>query len=102
MVNFKKIFIFTLIGFSIFCSPNFGFAQTPKEIQKDIQDIKDRLTRLDERIYALEKRFDDLDNKLGKRIDDIANLIYVDLAGMFALFGFVIWDRRSALAPAIR
>jgi len=47
---------------------------------------------------SLEKRIDGLD----KRMDDIAKLIYVVLAGMFGLFGFVLWDRRSALAPAIR
>ncbi|MFH0948133.1 MAG: hypothetical protein V1833_03950 [Elusimicrobiota bacterium] len=29
-------------------------------------------------------------------------LLYVILAGMFALVGFVIWDRRTALAPAIK
>ena len=77
------------------------FAQAPKEIQKDIQEIKERLVRLEERVKGLEKRIEDLDNKLSKRIDDIVNLLYVILAGMFALVGFVIWDRRSALAPAI-
>lgn len=93
----------------IFFFAHFAFGQIPKETQKDIQDIKERLTRLEERVYALEKRFDDfgkriddLDNKLGKRMDDLANLIYVILAAMFMLFGFVIWDRRTALAPAIR
>ena len=56
-----------------------------------------------------EKRIDELDKRLNSRIDGIekrmdylVNLIYVVLAGMFALVGFVLWDRRSALAPAIR
>jgi hypothetical protein len=35
-------------------------------------------------------------------MDDLANLMYVILAGMFVLVGFVIWDRRTALSPAIR
>lgn len=85
------------------------FAQT----QKDLLDIRERLIRLEEGQKALNqriddldkrlsKRIDDLDNKLSKRIDDLINLIYVVLAGMFALVGFVLWDRRSALAPAIR
>ena len=30
------------------------------------------------------------------------NFLYVILAGMFALVGFVIWDRRTALAPAVK
>ncbi|MBU1487012.1 hypothetical protein KKH56_03035, partial [bacterium] len=28
--------------------------------------------------------------------------LYVILAGMFALVGFVVWDRRTALAPAVK
>jgi len=86
----------------VFLTSSSIFAQT----QKDIQEIKERLARLDERVSGLDKglnkRVDDLDNKLSKRIDDIANLLYVILAGMFALVGFVIWDRRTALAPAVR
>jgi len=39
---------------------------------------------------------------MNKRIDDITNLLYVILSGMFALVGFVLWDRRTALAPAIK
>jgi ATP/ADP translocase len=35
-------------------------------------------------------------------MDYLVNLIYVVFAGMFALVGFVLWNRRSALAPAIR
>jgi len=41
-----------------------------------------------------------------QRIDDVINIMLwgfgVLFAGMMSLIGFVIWDRRSALAPAIR
>ena len=54
----------------------------------------------------LHKRIDDLKSDLGGRIDDLRGLVLwgfgVLFAGMFTLIGFVIWDRRSALAPAIR
>ena len=39
--------------------------------------------------------------QLGDRIDDLRNLMYVVLAGIIALIGFVIWDRRTALSPVI-
>ncbi|MEK9150223.1 MAG: hypothetical protein AAB267_09315, partial [Candidatus Desantisbacteria bacterium] len=39
---------------------------------------------------------------LQKQIDDVRSLLYVILAGMFALVGFIIWDRRTALAPAVK
>jgi len=90
-------------------SPQLIFAQTPKEIQKDIQEIRTGMIRLEEgqkalnqRINSLDKRIDDLDNKLSKSIDHLSSLIYVVLAGMFTLVGFVLWDRRTALAPAIK
>ncbi len=41
-----------------------------------------------------------------QRIDDVINIMLwgfgVLFAGMMSLIGFVIWDRRSALVPAIR
>jgi hypothetical protein len=72
-------------------------------------EIKERLIRLEEGQKTVSLRIDELDKRLNSRIDGIekrmdylVNLIYVVLAGMFALVGFVLWDRRSALAPAIR
>jgi len=49
-----------------------------------------------------DRRFEHID----KRFDDLNNFIMwgfgVIFAGIFALTGFVLWDRRTALAPAIR
>ncbi|MBS3918212.1 MAG: hypothetical protein KG012_04935 [Deltaproteobacteria bacterium] len=58
--------------------------------------------RLSSRIDELDKRLGSRIDNLEKRMDYLVNLIYVVLAGMFTLVGFVLWDRRSALAPAIR
>jgi len=85
-----------------------------------ILEIRERLIRIEEGQKALNQRIDELDKRLSSRIDELdkrlgsridnlekrmdylVNLIYVVLAGMFTLVGFVLWDRRSALAPAIR
>ncbi|MBM4277425.1 MAG: hypothetical protein FJ130_06005 [Deltaproteobacteria bacterium] len=85
-----------------------------------ILEIRERLIRIEEGQKALNQRIDELDKRLSGRIDELdkrlggridglekrmdylVNLIYVVLAGMFTLVGFVLWDRRSALAPAIR
>ena len=75
-------------------------------LEKDIAVLREGQKGLTQRIDDLDSKLsgkiDDLDSKLSGRIDDIKGLIYVILAGMFALVGFVIWDRRTALAPAIR
>ncbi|MBI4745461.1 MAG: hypothetical protein HY786_02690 [Deltaproteobacteria bacterium] len=68
------------------------------KIEAIVNENRERLIKLEEGQKAINQRMDDM----GKRIDDVRDLIYVVLAGMFALVGFVIWDRRTALAPAIR
>lgn len=70
-----------------------------------VTENRERLIKLEEGQKGIHQRIDDTGKRiddLGKRIDDLANLIYVVLAGMFALVGFVIWDRRTALAPAVK
>jgi len=57
---------------------------------------------LNKRIDDLRSEFKEDISELGGRIDDLKNLIYVMLAGIFALVGFVIWDRRSAISPVIK
>ena len=39
---------------------------------------------------------------LDRRMDDIKGLPYVIIAAIFGLIGFVLWDRRTALAPAMK
>ena len=89
--------------------------------------IEERLIRVEEGIKNLDKRIDGLETSLNKRIDDTNKRIDdtnkriddlradigemrtmmltgfgVLLSGMFALIGFVIWDRRTAIAPVAR
>jgi uncharacterized membrane-anchored protein YhcB (DUF1043 family) len=83
-------------------------------------DIGERLARLEEGQRNLEKRFDDLNRRIddlradvnqrfadvNRRLDELHDFIIwgfgVTFAGMFSLIGFVLWDRRTALTPAVR
>ena len=105
---------FICVGGILSFNPAFG------QTQKDRLDIREHLIRIEEGQKALNQKIDELDKRLNGRIDELdkrlsgridglekrmdylVNLIYVVLAGMFTLVGFVLWDRRSALAPAIR
>jgi hypothetical protein len=60
-------------------------------------DINDLGKRVDDQ----GKGIDDLRSELKEDIQDLRGLMYVLLAGMFVLVGFVIWDRRTALSPVI-
>ncbi len=88
------------------------------------QPNEERLIRVEEGVKNLEKRLDAVEASLNKRMDDLRtdmNGRFSDLngrldelratvltgfgvlfAGMFALVGFVIWDRRTALAPVAK
>ncbi|MBF0342745.1 MAG: hypothetical protein HQL06_00805 [Nitrospirae bacterium] len=88
------------------------------------QEDRDRIIRLEEGIKSTNQRIDGLESSLNKRIDDMRtdmNNLRADMksmradittlmlwgfgvlfGGMWILMGFVLWDRRTALAPAIR
>jgi tetrahydromethanopterin S-methyltransferase subunit B len=57
-----KSHLFLLLMLLLICSvTNYVNAQTPKEIQKDIQEIKERLARLEERVNSLDKGLNNKD-----------------------------------------
>ena len=76
-------------------------AQTaqPQEVTISSREIVERLARLEEGQKRLEVQ-------LTQRIDDLRQVTLwgfgVTFAGIFALIGFVMWDRRTAISPAIR
>ncbi|MDI6703392.1 MAG: hypothetical protein QME40_01770 [bacterium] len=76
-------------------------------------NLNERMIRLETKVDGLDKRIDEgfkavnqrIDG-LDKRIDDLRNIMLggfgVIFAGIFTLIGFVLWDRRTALVPAVR
>ncbi|MDI6802656.1 MAG: hypothetical protein QME58_02265 [Bacteroidota bacterium] len=81
-----------------------SFAQN--ELKKDIQDIKERVIRLEEGQKNLEKRMDALETRMDKRFDELRGFMFLGFgilfSGMFILVGFILWDRRTTLAPVVR
>jgi hypothetical protein len=66
-----------------------------QEVMITGREIVERLTRLEEGQKRLEQRMEEVREFLLWGFG-------VTFAGIFALVGFVIWDRRTALAPAVR
>jgi len=104
-----KISLIVITTFIILCAPTVSF---PKAIPFT-QDDRDRLirleTKLEEGLKATNQRIDDLNKRiddLNKRIDGLQTFMLwgfgILFGGMGILIGFVIWDRRTALAPAIK
>jgi phosphoglycerate-specific signal transduction histidine kinase len=61
---------------------------------------------LNQRLDETNRRIDELKQDLGQRIDELRQTLLwgsgITFAGMFSLVGFVLWDRRSVLTPAVR
>ena len=76
------------------------------DMNKRFDDMNNRFSDVNKRIDDMNNRINEVNNSINDRIDDMSNLMLwgfgVLFAGMFALVGFVIWDRRTALSPAIR
>ncbi|MCK4729637.1 MAG: hypothetical protein KAT27_11975 [Desulfobacterales bacterium] len=75
---------------------------TKNDIQEIRTVVKDELQVLRVELHQVEKRLDQRMDGLGQRLSSLESLMYVLLAGMFALVGFVLWDRRTAVAPLQR
>ena len=100
----KLIFILTILLIPI-QNLTAGGNTSEREILNKLHKLDIDIEKIKEGQYAINKRIDDVNRRIddvNKRINDLQGLIWVVLAGMFVLIGFVIWDRRSALAPAIK
>lgn len=71
-------------------------------METKLENVDKRLDSMDKRLDGMDKRLDGVD----KRIDSLQAILLggfgVLFSGMMALIGFVLWDRRAALAPAVR
>lgn len=77
------------------------------------QEDRDRIIRLEEgqkslqkQIDGLHRQIDDLRNSLQRQIDDIKTFLLWGFGILFTfmsvLMGFILWDRRTAVAPVIQ
>jgi len=89
-----------LILFPVFLTiPTYGVEPaariTDREIIEALADLRAGQKALEKRMDGIEKRIDFLQEILLAGFSTL-------LIGMMTLIGFVLWDRRTALAPAIR
>jgi len=88
---FLTVFAFSANTFAFEPGP----AITDREIIETLVELKAGQTNIDRRI-----------GDMGNRIDQLSGLVLwgfgVMFTGIIALIGFVLWDRRTALAPAIK
>ena len=70
------------------------------------QDIEEIRGIVREEIQRIDKRMDELKSEIKDVRTELKDFMLwgfgILVVGIFALVGFVLWDRRSAIAPAIR
>jgi len=99
----KQALLFMLISFFAFMQPLLG---------QDRPTNEERLIRLEEgvknlniRFDEMNRRFDDLRSDMNKRFDSLQGFMLwgfgITFSGMFILIGFILWDRRTTLAPVV-
>ncbi|MBI5185169.1 MAG: hypothetical protein HZA01_05525 [Nitrospinae bacterium] len=76
------------------------------KIDKETANIRGDIKEIRADIKALQQQYADLKESTSKQSSDLKDLMLwgfgVLFAGMFTLIGFVLWDRRTALEPAIK
>lgn len=77
-----------------------------REIIESLTELKTGQKELEKRMDRIEKRMDNLENKLEAVSSELKGFMMwgfgIIIAGMFSLVGFVLWDRRTAIAPVAR
>ncbi|MBF0591565.1 MAG: hypothetical protein HQL02_05695 [Nitrospirae bacterium] len=104
--------LFSVMLFGLLINPTVAVSSKPLIAVANAADSsftqadRDRITRLeiklDEGLKAINQRIDDSLKAINQRFDDNRGLMYVLLSGMFVLVGFILWDRRTTLAPVVR
>lgn len=64
--------------------------------------VEEGFKAIDQRFASMDQRFTERFAAMDQRITDMNNLLYVIIGGIIVLIGFVIWDRRTAVAPVAR
>ena len=96
----------TILSIALFSFKAFAIEKidriTDREIIEALAELKAGQRALEKRIDGVEKRIDGVEKRLDFLQATILGGFGILFTGMMALIGFVLWDRRTALAPAIR
>ena len=96
----KKLFIL-----AIFFAFSFISIAQQQEVPYTLAD-RDRMIQVEAKVDALSARFDQIDKRIDRMEDKFDTYFTwgfgLVLGAIFALFGFIIFDRRTTLAPVKR
>ena len=109
----KQALLFMLLSFFAFMQPVWGQTRPTNEerlirLEEGLKNLNIRFDDMNRRFDDINKRFDDMNKRIddmNKRIDNLQGFMLwgfgITFSGMFILIGFILWDRRTTLAPVV-
>ena len=99
----KPLVIVSLLFFTLYCLP--ALAQEQQVIVPYTLADRDRAILTEAKINALEAKMEFKFDSQQRQLDDIKSLFYWGFGILITLFifmlGYMIWDRRTAMQPAL-
>ena len=99
----KHLLLLTLLSLFAFTHTAWGQARPTSE--ERLIRVEEGVKNLNIRFDDMNKRFDDLRSEMNKRFDALQGFMLwgfgITFSGMFILVGFILWDRRTTLAPVV-
>ena len=100
----KHLLLLTLL--SLFAFTHTAWGQARPTIEERLIRVEEGVKNLNIRFDDMNKRFDDLRSDMNKRFDALQGFMLwgfgILFSGMFILVGFILWDRRTTLAPVVK
>ncbi len=79
-----------------------GIDQRFEQLDKRFEQLDKRFEQLDRRFEQLDRRFEQVDRRFEQMLEFMWILASVFGGLVVATIGITVWDRRTALAPALR
>ena len=100
----KQALLFMLISFFAFMQPLLG--QTRPTNEERLIRVEEGVKNLNIRFDDMNRRIDAIETRMDKRFDELRGFMLwgfgITFSGMFMLVGFILWDRRTTLAPVAK
>lgn len=72
------------------------------KIEEGFKIVNQRIDNIEKRMDSMETRMDRLETRIDNSINILLGGFGIVFAGMFSLVGFILWDRRTVVAPIAR
>jgi len=107
----KHLILLTLLSLLAFTHPALGQTHANNDeqlirVEEGVKNLNIRFDDMNRRFDDMNKRIDAIETRMDKRFDELRGFMLwgfgITFSGMFFLVGFILWDRRTTLAPVAK